>query len=107
MFNHLLPCPTFSVNFCSLVYVLFDLHMLRYFPFLYSRFSRDVTAAMFVYRTVVKKVIWEFDPFIIQNLNYILLLFCSPTWPSHHVRENLSLDERFFVLRANVVINIV
>ena len=25
--NHLLPCPTVSVNFYSLVYVLFDRHM--------------------------------------------------------------------------------
>ena len=98
MFNHLLPCLTASVNFCSSVYVLFDLHMLRYFRFFYSRFSREVTAAMLVYRTVVKKVIWEFDSIIIQNLNYILLLFCSPTWPSHHVSENLSLDERFLRL---------
>ena len=27
-----------------------------------SRFSRDVTAAMLMYRTIAKKVFWEFDP---------------------------------------------
>ena len=33
-----------------------------------SRFSRDVTAAMLVYRTIAKKVFWEFDSIIMQNL---------------------------------------
>ena len=53
-----------------------------------SRFSRDVTAAMLVYRTIAKKVFWEFDSTIMQNLSDILPLFCTPTWPSHHVSEN-------------------
>ena len=53
-----------------------------------SRFSCDVTAAMLVYRTILKKVFWEFDSIIMQNLSDILLLFCSPTWPSHYVSEN-------------------
>ena len=53
-----------------------------------SRFSRDVTAAMSVYRTIPKKVFWEFDSIIMQNLSDILPLFCTPTWPSHHVSEN-------------------
>ena len=53
-----------------------------------SWFSRDVTAAMLVYRTIAKKVFWEFDSIIMQNLNDILPLSCTPIWPSHHVREN-------------------
>ena len=53
-----------------------------------SRFSRDVTAAMLVYRTIAEKVFLEFDSNIMQNVSDILLLFCSPTWPSHYVSEN-------------------
>ena len=49
------------------------------------RLSRDVTVAMLVYRTITKKVFWAI---IMQNLSDILPLFCTPTWPSHHVREN-------------------
>ena len=56
--------------------------------FAYSRFSRDVTAAMLVYRTIAKKVFWEFDSIIMQNLSDILPLFCATTWPSHHVSES-------------------
>ena len=54
----------------------------------YSRFLRDVTAAMLLYRTIARKVFWEFDYIIMQNLNNILPLFCTPTWPSHYVSEN-------------------
>ena len=50
-----------------------------------SRFSRDVTAAMLVHRTIAKKVFREFDSIIMQNLSDILPLFCTPTWSSHHV----------------------
>ena len=53
-----------------------------------SRFSCDITAAMLVYRTIVKKVFWKFDSIIMQNLSDILPLFCTPTWLSHHVSEN-------------------
>ena len=35
-----------------------------------------------------KKVFWEFDSIIMQNLSDILPLFCTTTWPSHHVSEN-------------------
>ena len=57
---------------------------------LISRFSRDVTAAMLVYGTIAKTVFWEVDSIIMQNLSDILPLFCTPTWPSHHVDfENL------------------
>lgn len=49
-----------------------------------SRFSREVTAAMFVYRTMVKKVFGEFDSIVVQNFSDILLLFCAPTCPPHH-----------------------
>ena len=54
-----------------------------------SRFSCDVTAAMLVYRTIAKKIFWEFDSIITQNLSDILPLFCTPTWPSHYVSEIL------------------
>ena len=48
-------------------------------------FAPDVTAAMLVYRTIAKKVFWEFDSIIMQNLSEILLLFCTPTCQPHHV----------------------
>ena len=54
----------------------------------YRWFSPDATAAMLVYRTIEKKVFWEFDSFIMQNMSHDLLLFCAPTWPSRHVIEN-------------------
>ena len=54
-------------------------------------FSRDVTATMLVYRTIVRKLFWEFDSITMQNLNNILPLFCTPTWPSQHVSENQEL----------------
>ena len=53
-----------------------------------SRFSRDVTATMLVYRTMAIKVFWEFHSIIMQNLSDILPVFCTPKWPSHHVSEN-------------------
>ena len=40
---------------------------------------------------IAKKVFWEFDSVIKQNLSDILPLFCTPTWPSHHVIENQEL----------------
>ena len=52
-----------------------------------SQFSDDVTAAMLVYRTIVKEVFWKFDVIIMQNVSYILPLFGTPTRPSHHVSE--------------------
>ena len=55
---------------------------------MYSRFSRDVTAAMLVFRSTAKKVFGEFDSIIMQNFSDILPLFCTPRWPSHHVSEN-------------------
>ena len=60
----------------------------------YSRFSRDVTVAMLVYKTIAKKVFWEFDSIILQNLSDILPLFCTPTWPSQHVSENQELKKK-------------
>ena len=48
----------------------------------HSRFSCDVTA---------KKVFWDFDSIIMQNLSDILPMFCIPTWPFHHVSENQEL----------------
>ena len=58
----------------------------------YSRFSCDVTAAMLVYRTIAKKICWEFDSIITHILSDVLPLFCSPTWPPHHVSENQEYD---------------
>ena len=46
---------------------------------------------MLVYGTIAKKVFWEFDSIIMQNVSDILPLFCTPTWPSHHVSENHEL----------------
>ena len=40
---------------------------------------------MLVYRTVEEKVFREFDSIIMQNMCHNLLLFCTQTWPSHHV----------------------
>ena len=45
-----------------------------------------------MYRTKAKKVFWEFDSIIMQNLSDNLPLFCTPTWPCHHVNENQELD---------------
>ena len=52
----------------------------------YSRLSREVTAAMFVYRTIAKNFFWEFDSIIICK-TWETLTFCTPTWPSRHVSE--------------------
>ena len=54
----------------------------------YSQFSCDITATMLVYRTIAKKVFWEFESIIMQSLSNILSLFCKPTWPSHCMSEN-------------------
>ena len=43
-----------------------------------------------MYRTIAKKICWEFDSIII--LGDVLPLFCSPTWPSHYVSENQEYD---------------
>ena len=41
--------------------------------------SPDVTAAIVLERIIGKKVLWEFDFIILQNLSYIFLLF----WHQH------------------------
>ena len=68
----------------------------------YSRFSRDVTAAMLVYGTIAEKV-EKFDSIIMQNLGDILPLFCTPTWPCHHVSKNqeFPFDSHNFFLGKN------
>jgi len=53
-----------------------------------SRFSCDVTAAMLVYRTIAKNVVWDLDSIIMQTMSDILPLFYTPTWPSHRLSEN-------------------
>ena len=59
-----------------------------------SWFSCDVTAAILVYRTTAKKVVWEFDSIIMQSLSDILPLFCTPTWQTHHVSEIQELSNQ-------------
>ena len=54
----------------------------------YSRFSRVVTAAILVHRTIAKTVFREFYSTIMQNLSDILPLFSTPTWLSRHESEN-------------------
>ena len=49
-----------------------------------------------MYRTITKKIFWEFDSIIMQNLSDILPLFCTPTWPSYHVSENQEYS-RFYL----------
>ena len=44
----------------------------------------ETPSAMLVNRTISKKVFWEFDSIVMQNLP----LFCTPTWSSHRVSEN-------------------
>ena len=39
-----------------------------------------------------EKVFWKFDSIFMQNLWGHFLLFCTPTWPSHHVNENQELQ---------------
>ena len=60
--------------------------------------SPDVTAAMFVYRTIEKTVFWGFVSIIMQNMSKNLLLFCTQTWPSPHVIENHLLLGEFGAL---------
>ena len=35
-----------------------------------------------------QSVFWEFDSINMQKLWGHFLLFCTPTWPSHHVDAN-------------------
>ena len=50
-----------------------------------SLIAPDVTPAMLVERTIAKKVFWEFDSIIMQNLSYNFSIVLAPTWPSYHV----------------------
>ena len=43
---------------------------------------------MLVHRTIEKNAFWDFDCIIMKNMSHNLLLFCGPTWVSHHVIEN-------------------
>ena len=53
-------------------------------------FSPAIIAATSVHGTKEKKVFWEFDSIaIMQNTSHNLLLFCAPTWPSHHMIETI------------------
>ena len=61
----------------------------------HSWFASDVTAAMLVYRTMVKEVFWEFGSIIMQNLSDILPLFCTPTCPPHHVSATQELGKSY------------
>ena len=48
-----------------------------------------------------EKVFWEFDSIIMQNTSHNLLLFCPPTWPSHHVTANHLLETSIFHISWN------
>ena len=53
-------------------------------------FSPAIIAAMLVHGTKETKVFWEFESIIMQNTSHNnLLLFCAPTWPSHHMIETI------------------
>ena len=56
---------------------------------------------MLVYRTIAKRIFWQFDSIIIQSLTDILPLFCTPTWLSHYVSENQEL--RALVITADTL----
>ena len=47
-----------------------------------------------MYRTIAKKVFWKFDSIIMQTLSDILLLFCTPISPPHHVSATQELDSK-------------
>ena len=61
-----------------------------------------VSVAMLVYITIAKKVFWEFDSIIMQNLSDILPLCCTPIWPSHHVSENQESDHCLVALALSL-----
>ena len=63
----------FQINALPLLKCVITILVIRDTPlFSNSRFSRDVTAPMSVYRTIAKKVFWEFDSIIMQNFGDIL-----------------------------------
>ena len=52
-----------------------------------SRFVRDVTAAILLYRTIAKKAFADCNSIIMQYLSDILPFFCTQTRPSHYLSE--------------------
>ena len=42
-----------------------------------------------MHTTIEKKVFWEFDSIIMQNMSHNLVLFYASTWPSDHVIETI------------------
>ena len=63
----------------------------------YGWFSPDVIATMLIHRTKEKKVFWEFDSIIMQNMSHYLLLLCTATWLSYQVIENHLYTMMFWV----------
>ena len=68
-----------------------------------SRFSREVTAAMLVYRTIAKNVFWEFESIIMQNLSDIFRCFVhrhgrSITWILKICKSGIFVRQRFLPL---------
>ena len=47
-----------------------------------------------MYRATAKKVFWEFDSIIVQNLSDILPMFCAPTCRPHHVSATQELGTK-------------
>ena len=91
LYHHKLSSHIQPLNHFRLYYVICMIPTKNIAKKSYFRFSFDVAAAKSVYRTIVQKVFWEVYSTIMQNLSDVLLLFCTPTWPSPHVSENQKL----------------
>ena len=55
-----------------------------------------------MYRTMQQNVFWEFDSILMQNVWGHFLLFCTPTWPSHHVDANLGATRPVGYLQSHI-----
>ena len=70
----------------------FTLHHGKFLLLILLKVSRwflpDVIAAMLVHRTKEKRLVWEFESSIVQNMSHHLRLSCAPTWQPYHVIEN-------------------
>ena len=75
-------------------------------------YSRDVTAAMLVYKNNRRSLLWEPNPIFMQIPCIHFVFFCTPLWPPSHVSENHLLTmngafhpksdvDRLYVSRVN------
>ena len=51
-------------------------------------YSRDVTAAMLVYKNNRRSLLWEPNPIFMQIPCIHFVFFSTPLWPPSHVSEN-------------------